>query len=87
MARGALRGIAAGSLALIALETVLDGKAPQRVSGLWGLLDTVAQRVLDPSVPAIPDRSQGVAASMTNDLLPTTSNPSRIPVPGHNIPT
>lgn len=92
MARGMFRGICAGALALVALQTLTDPKSgnPDKLSGLWGLLNATADRVLDPDVPAIPDHSHATAPAnapadatagdMTNPYKPAVQNsPNAIP--------
>lgn len=50
MARG-WRGVAAGSLALVTLELLVQPSASGRVAGLFGLPGKWAQKFLDPTVP------------------------------------
>lgn len=58
-----LRGILAGTLALVALHTAVAYRGPgQRLKelvGNKGILTGFVDRFLDPSVPAIADRSKG----------------------------
>lgn len=48
-----LRGFAAGSLALIALETLVQDGASSRVGGLLGKSAELVQHVLSPTVPGL----------------------------------
>jgi hypothetical protein len=52
-----LRGILAGALALIGLQVLVQEGASSRVSGLFGVPAAIAQRFLNPYIPAIPDRA------------------------------
>lgn len=101
MARGALRGAMTAWLGLIVLQTVTTTGAG-RVSGLIGSVDDLVKRAFDPSVPAIPDRSAGAAATgaaaattpaqrqAANTALQSSglySPPvTTLPVPGHPVP-
>lgn len=59
-----IRGALTGALALTFLEIlVTDSRAASGVSGAAATLASAVRRLLDASVPAIPDlRSRGVAA-------------------------
>lgn len=47
-------------LALIALQTFASSSStPKRVRELFQDIDSILERALDPTVPAIPDRSRG----------------------------
>lgn len=63
MARGAVRGFAAGALGLIALQGLTSDKSAGKVSGLVGTITGLVDRALDPNVPAIPDHSTKSSAS------------------------
>jgi hypothetical protein len=52
------RGVLGGALALIALQTLVQPAAAQRASGLVGWSTRLVQRFMDPTRPAIPDRSR-----------------------------
>lgn len=54
-----LRGAAAAWLGLIALQALTTKNGAGAVGGLLGSVNGLAQRALDPSVPAIPDHSRG----------------------------
>jgi hypothetical protein len=54
---GALRGMAAGVLGLSMLEVVVSSNAASNnASGLFTLATGTIRRLVDPSVPLIPDR-------------------------------
>lgn len=50
-----LRGVLAGALVLIALQTLVQSSAAGRVAGLLGVPGQIARRIVDPTVAAIPD--------------------------------
>jgi len=53
----ALRGVVAGVLALSALELVLSSsEAAKNAGGAFELAASAINRLVDPSVPLIPDR-------------------------------
>lgn len=52
----ALKGVIAGVGVLVALPAVAQAGSKGRVSSLFGIVDQVVQRALDPKVPLIPDR-------------------------------
>lgn len=64
-------------LALIALQTLSTPGASGRVASLFGDIDSLVQRALDPNVPAIPDRRTGA----TSTPAPTSS-----PAPTATVP-
>lgn len=57
--RGAVRGVAAGFLGLVALHAVGQKGGSGRVADAFGDVAGLIERVLDPSVAAIPDRRAG----------------------------
>jgi hypothetical protein len=67
MSRGMLRGAAGAWLGLIALQAVVSRGGTGVVGGLLSDVDGLVQRVLDPSVPAIPDRAKGGSSTGTDD--------------------
>lgn len=69
----ALRGAVTAWLALIVLQTVSTSGGSGRLASLFGDIDNLVRRALDPSVPAIPDHSTGAAA--------TYQRPADMPVP------
>lgn len=54
-----LRGAAAAWIGLVALQAFTTDRGAGAVGGLLGAVDGLVKRALDPSVPAIPDRSHG----------------------------
>jgi hypothetical protein len=93
--RGTLRGAATAWLGLIALHAVATGGSG-KVAGAFADVNRLLSRVLDPNVPAIPDRraggsagSSGSASSAPKVLTgsaatePKTTGPAagRIPIP------
>lgn len=88
MARGALRGMAGGVLTLVVLQG-LTGKGAGRVADLIDTTNGLVSRVLDPLVPAIPDRSStptaaeaAAAATAAQTVAPDAPrDPRSIPVP------
>jgi len=84
----ALRGMVTAWLGLIVLQTV--GSQEQktgRIAGLFGDVDRLVKRALDPKVAAIPDRRAGgtpAAAPPVGARLPDGSWPTyNVPAPGH----
>lgn len=53
--RGALAAAFSTWLALVALQAVATRGSAGRISELAGDIDAIVERVLDPTVPAIPD--------------------------------
>lgn len=80
------RALLAGTLALALLETVVSSQASaQRAGGLLTVLADVVERVLSPTVAAIPDRREhGGAAPKVDSSLSTTSP---APTDGSLLPT
>jgi hypothetical protein len=76
-----LRGVLAGALALIALQTVVQPEASGRVAGIFGLAANMARRFLDPAVPALGAASPAASSSTP----PAGSNPPPTTIP-HTIP-
>ena len=52
-----MRGFLVGSIALVALYTLVQPEASGRVQGASGVIVTVAQRLLSPKVAGLPDFS------------------------------
>jgi hypothetical protein len=73
--RGALRGAFAAWLGLIALHAVSTRGGSGRVTEFFGDVNGLVSRVLDPDIPAIPDRRTGTATA----AAPTGTAP---PPPG-----
>lgn len=75
MKRG-LAGAFTTWLALVALQTLATSKsAPSRIRELFQDANAVIERVLDPTVPAIPDRREGAAP--TTDTTKTKTKTRR----------
>ena len=58
--RSGIRGVLAGALALVTMQTLVGTGASQRVSGLFAFPAAVARWVIDPTVPAIPGPAKGM---------------------------
>jgi len=102
MARGGMiRGAASAWLGLIALQAVSTRGGSGRVAEFFNDANRLVQRVLDPNVPAIPDRRGGATAggwltgvqqSRATAPPPATepgqtySRDSRLPIPGVPLP-
>jgi hypothetical protein len=71
MGRGTLRGVFGAWLGLIALQAVSTSGGSGRVAEAFRDLDGILQRVLDPKVPAIPDRR----APVNNQTQPVFGAP------------
>ena len=75
-------------LALVALQTFATSKSsPARVAGLFQDLNSIVERALDPSVPAIPDRREGAEnadppakTKTTTKTRTTTPSAARTPL-------
>lgn len=65
-----LRGILAGALALVALQTVVATPAAGRIAGLFGVPAAIAERFISPAVPAIPERNAKAAAAAEDEPSP-----------------
>jgi hypothetical protein len=63
MGRGALRGAMTAWLGLIALQAVSTTGGSGRISALFGDVNRLVERALDPKVPAIPDRRTAAPAA------------------------
>lgn len=70
----ALRGVAAGVLGLIALQAVGQAGGTGRIGSLFGLLDQVVTRALDPKVPLIPDRRDPGSSTPLTDPSTAVEN-------------
>lgn len=82
MARGALRGAMSAALGLIALQAVSSKKGSGRISGLLTDVNGLVLRVLDPTVPAIPDRRQPRSGQPATGSAPAATAPTpRLPTP------
>ena len=64
MGRGTLRGAFTAWLSLIALHTIATSGGG-RISEAFSDVTSILERVLDPTVPAIPDRSSSATAPYT----------------------
>jgi hypothetical protein len=75
------RAVASGGLALVVLQVLVTSKQTGRIGSLFALPATWAQHLIDPSIPAIPDRTLGAgspgsppAHSAVYTLPPSTTN-------------
>jgi hypothetical protein len=59
----AIWGAVGAGLLLIAEQAAVSGKGPNELSGGLKVLDGALQRLLDPTVPLIPDRRTPAATS------------------------
>lgn len=69
-------------LGLVALQAVVSRGGSGRISQAFGDLDALLERVLDPTVPAIPDRRTGSspwAATRPGSPDPDTTTIPRLP--------
>lgn len=74
-------------LGLIALQTLVTEGSSSRLGKLFSDLDSVLERALDPTVPAIPDlRSSTPAPSTPAPSVPTTGLPEPADPPRLRIP-
>lgn len=80
-----IRGALAGSLTLIALYTfVTTGpEANRRISGLFAWPAKMAQRLIDPTVPAIPDLREPSGTSTPGVRAPRAPHRPRRRRPAH----
>lgn len=78
MARGAVRGMVSAWLGLIALQAVSTAGGSGRIASAFTDVNALLQRAIDPSVPAIPDRSGGSGNPSTYSIStdPTTGQTS-----------
>lgn len=86
-----LRGVFAGALALIALETVLSTTgAADRTAGLLSDVSRLIARMLDPNIPAIPDLTGSSSSAPTSAAVytapPADQAPVVAPPPANNKP-
>lgn len=103
LGRGTVRGVFTAWLALIALGAVAKSDAGSgRIREAFADLDSILQRIKDPTVPGIPDRrtaggSTGPGGGRTTlppsgrpylDAAERSANASRLPTPARyrNIP-
>lgn len=66
--RSGIRGVLAGALTLIALQTLVQAPAAGRVAGLFQVPGQIARRFIDPSIPAIPDTSNKTGSAAASAL-------------------
>lgn len=59
-------------LTLTALQALATRTAPGRVASAFRDVDSILERILDPSVPAIPDRRAGAAGSSSSSETTST---------------
>jgi hypothetical protein len=83
--KGALGGAVAAWLGLIALQAIGSTGGSGRVAEFLTGANTALEHLLDPAVPAIPDRRTGARNSVATGGAVTTpaaaASPPRIPVP------
>jgi hypothetical protein len=66
MARGMFRGVAVAWGSLIVLQAVTTTRGAGAVGGMFGAVDDLVKRALDPGVPAIPDHSTAASTGNTD---------------------
>lgn len=82
MARGAVRGAVAAWLGLITLQAVASKGGSGRVASAFADLSGLVDRVIDPAVPAIPDRRGPSHAVAEGAAAAAGAVPSaRLPIP------
>lgn len=90
MARGTFRATATAVLGLIALQAVSTKGGSGRVAELLTDANSLVERVLDPSLPAIPDLRNGETwgrpATPTHASNSTPPQPRRAPTVGVMVP-
>ncbi len=70
------RGLLAGALALVALQTaVANPQASGRLGGLAALAGDLSRRFLSPEVPGFPRRAADVPSSSTSAATPAAATP------------
>lgn len=74
-----LRGVAAGTLALMAAQLLSSGKGP--AAGVAGLswISTGVRRLIDPKVAGIPNRAKWVDPISAYNVDPNTGVPNQDP--------
>jgi hypothetical protein len=72
---GAVRGVLAGALGLVAFETVVQPAAANRVGGLFAGVASIVQRGLDPGVALIPDLRKKTGSTATTPPQASGSAP------------
>lgn len=81
MASGALRGVLTAWLSLIALQAVGSSGGSGRVGDAFRDLNGIVGRVLDPAVPAIPDRRAGATTGTATSTTPASRTKTPLPAP------
>lgn len=89
MARGAFRGAAGACLGLVVLQVATTREGSGKVAGVLTAIDSLVRRAMDPTVPAIPDRSgavapyvnHGVASPYIPEGFVGPVQPGRVPIP------
>lgn len=79
-----MRGVLAGSLALIALHTLVSYTgANDRIGGAFASAAKLVDRFLDPAIPAIPDRSGSPSSSSLTAAAPVARPTLAYPAPAY----
>jgi hypothetical protein len=86
MARGAFRGALTAWLGLITLQVVTTKGGSSKVAGLFGVVDSVVQRALDPNVAAIPDHGKPDAHNVTSAAEAAVTAANRVAGAGLPVP-
>jgi len=81
------RGVAAGSLALVTLELLVQDSSSKRLGPLFALPGTWAQKFLDPTVPAfhVAGSSSSSAPPKPDTNLPYTNPGGGAGAPGSDL--
>lgn len=80
MARGAFRGAFGACLTLAVLQVVTTREGSGRVGEALSDVNSLIQRAMDPSVPAIPDRGYDAAAAARSEARGNTGPGQLAPV-------
>lgn len=84
---GTMRAAAVSVLGLVALQAVGSAGGSGRISGLFNDVSTMLDRLLDPTVPAIPDLANGEKwGGGGTATVGTPPNGVAIPVPANLDP-
>lgn len=92
------RGLLTGALALIVVSVVVTPEGSTRVGGAFDAITGIARRFLDPTVPAIPERTEaptvvpggaglGAVGNIVGGIVAGGgSHPADAPTPGKKGP-
>lgn len=87
MARGAVRSFAAAWLGLVVLQTATTKRGSGAIAGGFGVIGGLAERLLSPDVPAIPNRAHATGRDAETDAPAAATGPrSTAPVVPRRFP-